>query len=235
MSVRKSRRKRPVEDEAFIDMLAFASVMTILLAFFIMLSSYAGHPKEESAEEALDSVKDALGNFGVRQVVFGRSDAITNLNFKVDHNTGKYKKRNQLIRNELANTIDEKVDIEYLQKGHQVIFPTEINFINKELDMSPESKLYLNNLIKLIKDRDCQVVVGGYAGSDFVPSDEYPTSWQLSAEYASAVTRYFNDVGNIDYKRLTAIGYGTYQPLLSEEMSFNTRAHNRINIIISDK
>ncbi len=49
---------------------------------------------------------------------------------------------------------------------------------------------------------------------------------------ASAVTKYFNNVGNIDYKRLTAVGYGEYQPLLGETSSFNTMANNRINIII---
>jgi chemotaxis protein MotB len=131
-----------------------------------------------------------------------------------------------------ANTIDKNSDVEYIQTGHRVDFPTEINFINEELDISPESKQYLNNLIKVIKNRDCKVVVGGYTSEDFVSSDRYPTSWQLSAEYASAVTKYFNNVGNIDYERLTAVGYGGYQPLLGEASSFNTRANNRINITI---
>lgn len=231
MFVRKSRRKKPDEGEPTADMLAFSSVMTILLAFFIMLASYAGAPEEKSAKEMLMSVQEAFENYGISKVLFGGSGAIINM---PNNYTGKYKKEDQWVKNELANTIDEKIEIEYIQMGYRVVFPTKINFIKEELDMSSETKLYLNNLIKVIKDRDCQVIVEGYIDGEFVPSDKHPTSWQLSAEYASTVTKYFNDVGGIDYKRLTAIGYGIYQPLLSKGSS-HTRANNRISIIISDK
>ncbi len=232
-TVRK-KRKKPVEDGAFVDMVAFAALMTILLAFFIMLSANVGPVKDEVAKEAIDSFKEALDNFGVSKIAFGSSDSITNLEIKLENYGGKYEKNKELLKNVFANTIDDSIDIEYTQTGHQLVFPTEIDFINEELDMSSESKMYLNNLIKVICNRDCQVIVGGYTSEDFIPTDDYPTSWQLSAEFASAVTGYFNDVGKIDYTRLTAIGYGKYQPLLGEESSFKTRANNRINIIISD-
>jgi chemotaxis protein MotB len=231
MFVRKSRRKKLDEGEPTVDMLAFSSVMTILLAFFIMLASHAGAPDEKSAKEALMSVQEAFVNYGISKVPFGGSGAIINM---PNNYTGKYKKEDQWVNNELANTIDEEVEIEYIQMGHRVVFPTKINFVKEELDMSSETKIYLNNLIKVIKDRDCQVIVEGYIDGKFVPSDKHPTSWHLSAEYASAVTKYFNDVGGIDYKRLTAIGYGIYQPLLSKGSSL-TKANNRISITISDK
>lgn len=232
-AVRK-KRKKPVEDGAFVDMVAFAALMTILLAFFIMLSTNVGPIEEDVANEAIDSFKEALDNYGVNKMIFGRSDAVASLEFKQENYDGKSDKKKEL-ENLFANTIDHNIDIEYTQTGHQLVFPTEIDFTSKELDMSPESKLYLNNLIKVIKNRDCQVIVEGYTGGDFVPSEEYSTSWQLSAEYASAVTRYFNKVGNIDYGRLKAIGYGQYQPLLGKESSFNKKANHRVNIIISDR
>ena len=234
ITVRKKKKKKPVEEGAFVDMVAFAALMTILLAFFIMLSSNVGPVKDKDAKEAIDSFKEALDNYGVSKIAFGSSDSITNLEMKQESYGGKHKKRKELLRNMFVNTIDNNIDIEYTQTGHQLVFPTEIDFINEELDMSSESKMYLNNLIKVIRNRDCQVLVGGYTSENFIPTDEYPTSWQLSAEFASAVTRYFNDVGKIDYTRLTAIGYGKYQPLLGDGSSFKTRANNRINIIISD-
>jgi len=231
-TARRKRKKKSAEDASFVDMVAFASLMTILLAFFIMLSSYAGRPREEIAEEVISSFKEALENYGVSKVVFGSTDSIANLNLTLEYYGGKYNEKEPTDKNVFVNTIDKNSDIEYIPTGSRVDFPTEINFINEELDMSPESKQYLNNLIKVIKNRDCKVMVGGYTSEDFVSSDRYPTSWQLSAEYASAVTKYINNVGNVDYKRLTAVGYGGYQPLLGEASSFNTRANNRINITI---
>ncbi len=233
-TVRK-KRKKPVEEGSFVDMVAIAALMTILLAFFIMLSSNVGPMKDDVAQEAIDSFKEALDNFGVSKIAFGSSDSVANLRIKLENYDGKHKKKEELAKNVFVNTIDNNIDIEYLQAGHQLVFPTEIDFINEDLDMSPESKLYLNNLIKVIRNRDCHVTVGGYVGEEFIPSEGYSTSWQLSAEYASAITKYFNEVGSINYKRLTAVGYGKYQPLLGEESSFNIMANNRINIIISDK
>ncbi|MBT3354415.1 MAG: OmpA family protein [Candidatus Scalindua sp.] len=232
--VRKKKKKKPLEEGAFVDMVAFAALMTILLAFFIMLSSNVGPAKDEDAKEAIESFREALDNFGVSKIAFGSSDSITNLEMKQESYGGKYKKREELLRNVFVNTIDDNIDIEYTQTGNQLIFPTEIDFVNEELDMSSESKMYLNNLIKVIRNRDCQVIVEGYTSESFIPTDDYPTSWQLSAEYASAVIRYFNDVGMIDYTRLTAIGYGKYQPLLGDGSSYKVKANNRINIMISD-
>lgn len=231
IKVRK-KRKKPVEEGAFVDMVAFAALMTILLAFFIMLSVNIGPAKDEQAKKVIDSFREALGNYGVNKIIFGSTDSIFNLNFMLDNYEGKSKKEKTTAKNTFANTIDNDIGVEYMQTGHRVDFPTEIDFINEEFDMSPESKQYLNNLIKVIKNRDCKVMVGGYTSEDFVSSDRYPTSWQLSAEYASAVTKYFNNVGNIDYKRLTAVGHGEYQPLLGEASSFNIMANNRINITI---
>ena len=230
----RKKKKKPLEEGAFVDMVAFAALMTILLAFFIMLSSNVGPAKDEDAKEAIESFREALDNFGVSKIAFGSSDSITNLEMKQESYGGKYKKREELLRNVFVNTIDDNIDIEYTQTGNQLIFPTEIDFVNEELDMSSESKMYLNNLIKVIRNRDCQVIVEGYTSESFIPTDDYPTSWQLSAEYASAVIRYFNDVGMIDYTRLTAIGYGKYQPLLGDGSSYKVKANNRINIMISD-
>jgi flagellar motor protein MotB len=234
IQVVRKKKKKPVEDGAFVDMVAFAALMTILLAFFIMLSSNVGPMRDKEAKEAIDSFKEALDNYGVSKIAFGSSDSIANLEMRQESYGGKSKNRKEMVKNMFANTIDDNIDIEYTQTGHQLIFPTEINFINEELDMSSESKMYLNNLIKVIRNRDCQVIVGGYTSENFIPTDEYPTSWQLSAEFASAVIRYFNDVGKIDYTRLTAVGYGKHQPLLGDESAYKTRANNRINIIISD-
>ncbi|MBT5307417.1 MAG: OmpA family protein [Candidatus Scalindua sp.] len=233
-AVRK-KRKKPVEDGTFVDMVAFAALMTILLAFFIMLSSNVGPIKEEAANEAINSFKEAIGNFGINKMVFGRSDSVANLSLKQNNFNGKSKEKNQLGQNDFANTIDKEIDIDYEQTGNQIVIPTEINFVNEKMELSSESKIYLNSLIKVIKNRDCKILVGGYTAADFVPSGDFQTSWQQSAEYASVVTKYFNNVGNIHHKRLTAVGYGKYQPLLSNAPSSKTVAKNRIRIIVSDR
>ena len=95
-TVVRKKKKRPVEDGAFVDMVAFASLMTILLAFFIMLSSNVGPIKDKDAKEAIDSFKEALDNYGVSKIAFGSSDSITNLEVKMGNYSGKSKSKKKI-------------------------------------------------------------------------------------------------------------------------------------------
>ena len=230
------KKKKNSDDKSpEMDMMAFASIMTILLAFFIMLSSFAGKPDEERAKEAIQSFKAALENFGLNRMSLGKSDSIDNLTLVLKKLGVKSNDDNLIsVEKNASNLIDENITVEYERKKQQLFFPTKINFEHDGLELTVSSKGYLDSLIKTIKDRDCQVTVCSFTDRGFVPTQEFPTSWQFSAEQAVAVTRYLNTVGRISYKRLTAIGYGEYRPLLGYESSSNTKANNRINIIVSN-
>ncbi|MDR4505515.1 MAG: OmpA family protein [Candidatus Scalindua sp.] len=228
-------KKKPADDAApEMDMMAFASMMTILLAFFIMLSSFAGKPNDEKAKEAIESFKEALENFGLSRMSMAKSDSIDNLTLVLKKLGVKSNDDESIVVGKKAfNIVDDNITLEYERRKQQLFFPTKIDFVKGGVELTKESKAYLNSLLKTIKERDCQVTVCSYTDNGFVPSDKYQTSWQFSAEQAMAVIRYLNDVGKISFKRLTAIGYGKYRPLLGDESIFNTEANNRINIIVS--
>lgn len=230
-------KKKKTEDEGpKADMLSFASVMTILLAFFIMLSTYAGRPEEELSEKAIESFKEALQNFGLSDTITGSSDSINNIIFALRKIGGRSTKADRSVMSKsFANLIDKEIEITYKREDRYLVFPTKIDFIDGGEDLTPTSKAYLSNFIKLVRERDCNILVRGYTGKGFVPTDEYPTSWQSSAEHAAAVTKYLHEEGRIDYRRLTAIGHGKYQTLLGDDSTSGAQPINRISIIISNK
>ncbi len=234
-TISKLLKKKSDDEAPEADMMSFAAIMTILLAFFIMLSSFAGKPKDDLAKEAVESFKAALKNFGLNRIAFGSSDSVANLTLVLQKlGVKSNEEKSKVVGKTISNLVDEEIKVEYERKGQQLLFPTKISFINGGLELSPPSKTYLDNLIKTIKERDCKVTICSYTDKDFVPTDEYPTSWQFSAEQAAVVAHYLNEVGKINYKRLAVIGYGKYQPLLGESSSFNTEANNRINIIVTN-
>ncbi len=217
------------------DMLAFASIMTILLAFFIMLASFAGAPSKRDSEKAVESFTKALELYGLSRIIYGSSNALVNMDIASKKGGMKYSSRkSEVVGRTFSNLINREIEIEYVRKGRQLFFPTNIDFVDGGAEISPSSKAYLGSLIKLTKERDCKITICSYAGEDFVPSTEYTTSWQFTAERSAAITNYLHNTGNISYKRMTAIGYGEYQPLLGEEASFNASTVNsRTNVIIS--
>ncbi len=228
------KKKKSEDKPPSPDMLSFASIMTILLAFFIMLSSYAGKPKNNSGKEAVESFKRALQYYGLSRIIYGSSNSLVNVSFTSKQTAVKSDtERSEVIGRTFSNLISKEIEIEYVRKGRQLFFPANIDFVDGGVEISRSSKAYLGDLIKLIKERDCKITVCSYAGEDFVPSTEYTTSWQFTAERSATVTNYLHHTGGISYKRITAIGYGEYQPLLGEEASFNASANNRTNVIIS--
>ncbi len=227
---KKSEDKPPAP-----DMLAFASIMTILLAFFIMLASFAGAPEQRDVEKAVTSFSKALELYGLSRIIYGSSNALVNMDIASKRGGVKHsREKSEVVGRTFSNLISREIDIEYVRKGRQLFFPTNIAFVDGGAVISPSSKAYLGNLIKLTKERDCKITVCSYAGEDFVPSTEYTTSWQFTAERSAAITNYLHNTGDISYKRMTAIGYGEYQPLLGEEGSFDASTVNsRTSVIIS--
>jgi chemotaxis protein MotB len=228
--LKKGKSEGPIKP----DMLSFASIMTILLAFFIMLSSYAGKPEKKDVEAAVESFTKALELYGLSRIVYGSSNSIVNLNVTSKKSGAKYsKEKSEVIGRTFSNLITREIEIEYVRKGRQLFFPTNIDFVDGGTEISHSGKAYLGNLIKLIKERACKVTVCSYTGEDFAPSTEYATGWQFTAARSAAVTNYLHNMGNISYKNMTAIGYGEYQPLLGEGASFNANVNNRTNVIVS--
>ena len=140
---------------------------------------YSFEPEEENFEYLKKNTKEC-NNVVINKMAVsdksGKMKLYISDDLNVDHNVydnGEGRKTCEIDAVSLDDYfIDKDIDIEYTEKGHQLVFPTEIDFINDELDMSSESKMYLNNLIKVIRNRDCQVVVGGYTSENFVPTDE---------------------------------------------------------------
>ena len=82
-----------------------------------------------------------------------------------------------------------------------------------------------------------QIVIEGY--TDNLPIEEplarrFPTYWDLSAARAIAVVRYLADQG-IDPNQLSAVAFGRYRPVASNDTPQGHAQNRRINIVIHDQ
>jgi chemotaxis protein MotB len=82
-----------------------------------------------------------------------------------------------------------------------------------------------------------QIVIAGY--TDNLPIEEplarrFPTNWDLSAARAIAVVRYLEPQG-IDPSQLSAVAFGKYHPIASNDTPEGRAQNRRINIVIQDQ
>lgn len=79
------------------------------------------------------------------------------------------------------------------------------------------------------------IQIEGHTDNVPIHNDRFPSNWELSSARALAVLRNFTEKLDIDPRRLSAVGYGEYQPLAPNDTPENRRQNRRVDIVILPK
>lgn len=99
--------------------------------------------------------------------------------------------------------------------------------------LKPEGQKVLAGFAAIIKDVENPIIVEGHTDSVPIKNEEFESNWELSFHRAYSVIKFF--INNLKYSptQLSALGYGEYRPIASNDTP-EGRAKNRrveINII----
>jgi len=76
-----------------------------------------------------------------------------------------------------------------------------------------------------------EIQIEGHTDNIPIKSVQFPSNWELSSARAISILRRFISHG-IDPKRLTAIGYGEFRPIASNETEAGRAKNRRVDIVI---
>lgn len=150
---------------------------------------------------------------------------------------------------EVQGTYDELVGKleEEIQRGEVKISELKgkltVNVVDKILFDSGKAVLkpagikvlqQIGDILKSAVDKDVQVE----GHTDNVPisgalSQKYPSNWELSTARATTVLHFLQDNAGIPGERLSAIGYGEYQPISSNGTAEGRASNRRIQIVLT--
>jgi chemotaxis protein MotB len=65
--------------------------------------------------------------------------------------------------------------------------------------------------------------------------EEYPTNWELAAARAVNVVRFMQEKARIDPRRLSAVSFGPYRPVASNDTDAGKQRNRRVEIVLIDK
>lgn len=150
---------------------------------------------------------------------------------------------------EVQGTYDELVGKleEEIQRGEVKISELKgkltVNVVDKILFDSGKAALkpagirvlqQIGDILKTAVDKDIQVE----GHTDNVPirgtlTQKYPTNWELSTARATTVLHFLQDKANISGERLSAVGYGEYQPIASNSTAEGRAQNRRIQIVLA--
>jgi chemotaxis protein MotB len=128
----------------------------------------------------------------------------------------------------------QKVSIRREARGLVVSLLTDkVLFDLGDVRLKNEMRQILGDIAGVIKQYpDRQIVVEGHTDDLPMRTDKIPSNWELSALRSTSVVRYFIEEKGLDPSRLSAAGYGEFQPLVPNVSEANRRTNRRVDIVI---
>ena len=182
----------------------------------------------DSKEAEIANNKIELGEIGDRL-----NRVLTSELFKLQ----KYKSE---FFGKLSEALGDRDDIQI--KGDRFIFQSEILFDSGSVEIQSSGRVALSliakTLIDLINDIPTELnwvlQIDGHTDKVPISTSQFPSNWELSHARALEVVKFFIGQG-IPADRLSANGYGEYQPINTGDSREDLKQNRRIELKITQK
>jgi len=232
----------------------YSDMVTLLLTFFVMLYSFSiidmqkwealvqslrtsigildsgasindvpgteeGGPSPVDMEELMGNT---LGGGAGRRKNAGQVDPFLKL----------YEQMSEYIA---QNEIPAQLELSPTQTEILIRFKDYVLFDVGKADLKPEAKEILDRIANILLNYIGQidrVRVEGHTDNQPINTIFYPTNWELSADRAIKVVRYFQEKHGFPGDKLSGEGYGEYYPIASNETEEGKAKNRRVDVQI---
>ena len=200
-------------------LITYADAITLLMAFFVMLLTFAEYDIP-AFEEAAAAIANAVGN---RNETSPTSEL-------------------QIILQDVVYNLeaDQVVTVSKDKKGLMIELASNAFFVPGEADLRPEAIPVLQKMAQAIgaPRYDFYLIeTEGHTDDDPISTVKFPSNWELSGGRASTVVRYL-ETENISPFRMKASGYASTRPKvpsrnpdgtpIKENQALNRRVNLRV-------
>jgi chemotaxis protein MotB len=232
-----SKRKKKQPEGAPDWILTYGDMMSLLLAFFIMLASLSEPKKEDEFKVIVEIIKE---NLGVRS---GGGK------IPIDHDpTMSLRKRlekiqlNQKKDKDPSFSIDPATQgkspaVKIVRPGMLFIVGSRITFEPGSADLNNEARGALQEIAELVRGTNNKIIVAGHAdASEVTVLGTYEDLWQLSFARAAAVQAYLvSDELGIRPERFRLEANADREPLKNRVViPARQRLNRRVEVIKSE-
>jgi chemotaxis protein MotB len=225
----RRNRKRPDHDKENLErwLLTYADLITLLLAFFIVMYSMSQIDAKKFGKmaDALQGVLKGGDNIFLQGEQKTKGHGLLklgNLRILQSRVEEKFKKLGK----------ENKVQTEITERGLVVHIVESALFKEGSAELEPRAREVLDLIFDNIKDIPNHIRVEGHTDDRPINTVKYPSNWELSAARATAVTRYFINVHGFPPDKISALGYGEYRPMRPNNSPENRAQNRRVDVVI---
>jgi chemotaxis protein MotB len=130
-----------------------------------------------------------------------------------------------------------EIKVKQIRDRLSVQLVEKILFDSGKADIKAQGTEVLGKVATVLRTvKDKQIRIEGY--TDSVPIGaglrrQFASNWELSAQRATTVVRFLQEKGSVDGKYLSAVGYGPFRPIASNDTNEGRAENRRIEIVLT--
>ena len=227
----RRRRKNNLSDHDNTErwLLTYADMITLLLAFFIVMYSMSQIDAKKFGKmaEALNGVlkggNSIIERYGEQQEKSGHG--ILKL--------GSLK----MIQKQINERFDKlgregEVETEITERGLVVHIVESALFRVSSATLEPRAMQVLDLIYDRIRETPNHIRIEGHTDDRPIQTAAYPSNWELSSARATEVVRYFINNHDMTPDKISALGYGEFRPVKPNNSIENRAKNRRVDIVI---
>lgn len=228
-----ARKRKPFEapDNAERWLLTYADLITLLLAFFIVMYSMSqiDAKKFGHVAEALQGVLRGRDAIVPKRSIVDRSDWEGGGPLKI----GNLRLIQSRLQQAIAEAhLEDKITPIIDERGLVVHVTESALFDEAQADLKQEATPTLNLVAASLKGLAEIIRIEGHTDSRPINTPRFPSNWELSTARAATVVRFFIREHDWGPGQISALGYGEFRPLKPNDTPENMAQNRRVDIVV---
>jgi chemotaxis protein MotB len=212
--------------------IVYTGFILIMLCFFIMLSSFASIEEGKVirfVKSFVTSVSILTGGLKFepgQRVIRDSADIVDK-----ENQLAQVFEEVKSLRDKFG--LDKKVDISFSKKGLVMRISDTVLFDLGVANISEEAMPLMTSIAQIISQIPHAVRIEGHTDNLPIHTDRFPSNWELSTARAVNVLRHLTTEGEISADRLSAVGFGEYQPIFPNDTAEHRAKNRRVEIVLA--
>lgn len=224
-------------------LVSYADFITLLFAFFVVMYAISS-VNQGKYKELTSSLGDAFGSgSSIIKLQNGGDSARKNSIIKpLPLDQRRYEKlmrqreaMTAMAKNlstSLAPLVEQgKIHVILNNRGIRIDISDGLLFSPGSAELSEAALGPLGEIAKVLQQNTHAIQVEGHTDNIPIHNDQFFSNWELSAVRASSVVRMFSGTGILE-NRLSAVGFGSAQPISDNDTLEGRSRNRRVSIMI---
>ncbi len=230
----KKRKHEAEHENAERWLLTYADLITLLLAFFIMM--YVFSKRDAYKYDEVASHLKTIFSGGTGLAGKGSVTATSPIDMPSrGASSGEIKRQleGEFVDKNRDKSGSENISVLSDERGVVIRVLDKAFFDEGKAELKDGAKNALDKIVPIIKGVENHIRIEGHTDNVPISTSEFKSNWELSVRRATEVVRYLVEKRGLPPERISATGYAEYRPIAKNTSPQNRALNRRIEIIVA--